>query len=219
MAETVWPQAGWRRAGTYVLHRLRRLPDSPRRIGRGVFAGIFVSFLPLYGIHMGSAAVMALAIRGNVLAAVFATLVGNPLTFPFIAWAALETGYWMLGGDYTAPMSTLVDAFGGAASQLWHNVLSAFGPEEAHWDSLAKFYRQVFLPYMLGGIPTGIAAGLVGYWASLPVIDAYQKLRARQTRARIERRLADRAAALARAEAEARAEAARGAAPDDGSGA
>ncbi|MFN6979018.1 MAG: DUF2062 domain-containing protein [Gemmobacter sp.] len=204
-AETVWPQSGWRRAGSYVLHRLRRLPDSPQRIARGIFAGIFVSFMPFYGFHMLSGAVFALAVRGNVLAAIFGTLVGNPLTFPAIAWVALEAGYWMLGGDHSAPMSAVIDAFGAAATQLWHNLVALVHDRPTHWDNLHRFFHQVFLPYFVGGIPTGLVAGLIGYFLSLPVIVGYQKLRAKQTRERVERRLAERAAALARAEAEAAA--------------
>jgi uncharacterized protein (DUF2062 family) len=206
-AETVWPQSGWRRAGTYVWHRLRRLPDSPQRIARGVFAGVFVSFLPLYGIHMASAAAVALVIRGNVLAAIFATLVGNPLTFPPIAWLALETGHWLLGGDNAAPMSAVLDAFGSAAAQFWANLRALVFGGATQWDSLRVFYRQVYLPYMLGGTPTGLLAGLVSYYLSLPLIVGYQKLRATKARERVERRLAARAAALAAAEAAARAEA------------
>ena len=40
--EMVYPQGGFRRATQYVLHRMRRLPDSPQRIARGVFAGSVV---------------------------------------------------------------------------------------------------------------------------------------------------------------------------------
>jgi uncharacterized protein (DUF2062 family) len=208
-AETVWPQSGWRRAGTYVMHRLRRLPDSPQRIARGVFAGVFVSFLPLYGVHMLSAALVALVIRGNILAAIFGTLVGNPLTFPAIAWVALETGYLVLGGDYTAPMSTLLDSFGAATSQLWDNGKALILGGETHWGELGRFWQGVFLPYFIGGIITGAIAGAVFYYLSLPIIVGYQKLRATKTRERVERRLAERAAALARAEAAARADADR----------
>lgn len=208
-AETVWPQAGWRRAGAYVMHRLRRLPDSPQRIARGIFAGVFVSFLPLFGIHMLSAALLALPLRGNVLAAIFGTLVGNPLTFPAIAWMALETGYLVMGGDYSAPMSTLIDSFGAATGQLWDNGKALIFGGSTHWGELARFWREVFLPYMIGGTITGGLAGIASYYLSLPVIVGYQKLRVAKTRERVERRLAERAAALARAEAAARADADR----------
>ncbi|RMD91547.1 MAG: DUF2062 domain-containing protein, partial [Alphaproteobacteria bacterium] len=100
MRQLVYPRGGWWRAATYVWHRLRRLPDSPHRIARGIGAGVFVSFTPLFGMHFVLAALIALLIRGNVLAAVLATFFGNPLTFPLIAAASLKLGALILGsGD------------------------------------------------------------------------------------------------------------------------
>ena len=59
IAEFFWPRGGWRRAATYILHRMRRLPDTPERTCIGIAAGSFVSFLPLYGLHFLSAALVA----------------------------------------------------------------------------------------------------------------------------------------------------------------
>ena len=98
-AEFVWPRGGWRRAGQYVLHRLRRLPDPPHRIGRGVAAGVFISFTPLFGLHLIGAAALAWLIGGNILAALLATFIGNPVTTPFIAVLSVGLGRWMLGAE------------------------------------------------------------------------------------------------------------------------
>ncbi len=97
VAEFIWPRGGWRRAATYVLHRMRRLPDTPERICIGIAAGSFVSFLPLYGLHFLSAALVAWVLRGNILAALLGTFYGNPVTFPIMAVSALELGHWLLG--------------------------------------------------------------------------------------------------------------------------
>ncbi len=96
--EFFYPRGGWYRAAQYVIHRVRRLPDAPHRIGRGVFAGVFISFTPLFGFHFIGAALIALAIRGNVLAALLATFIGNPLTTPIIAYTSVELGQFILGG-------------------------------------------------------------------------------------------------------------------------
>ncbi len=190
VAESVWPRGGWRRAASYVWHRLRRLPDAPHRIARGVFAGIFVSFLPLFGFHFLTAALVAFVIRGNILASLFATFAGNPLTFPLIAAAAMETGNWLLDGNHMVPLSQIGKSFGNAVGQLWQNVIAIlFGTGETHWDSLRRFYSTVFLPYFLGGIPTGVVAGLIGYYLSMPVIKAYQKRRLRKLSERTTRRM------------------------------
>ncbi len=58
--ETVWPKGGWKRAFYYIKHRVRRLPDPPHRIARGIFAGIFVTFSPFFGMHFFAAAAEAM---------------------------------------------------------------------------------------------------------------------------------------------------------------
>jgi uncharacterized protein len=190
LAESFWPKGGWARAASYVWHRVRRLPDAPHRIARGVFAGIFISFLPLFGLHFVGAALIAWVIRGNILASLLATFVGNPITFPLIAWSALETGYFMIGGELRLSMARVAIDFGMASQQIWQNFLSVFGPEPANWDRLSRFWREVFWPYFLGGIPTGIVAGIVGYYLTLPLLGAYQAARKTRLVRRLELRRA-----------------------------
>ncbi|HKK86405.1 MAG TPA: DUF2062 domain-containing protein, partial [Roseovarius sp.] len=79
VADFLWPRGGWTRAFHYVKHRLRRLPDPPHRIARGIFAGIFVTFSPFFGLHFFLAASLAWVMRGNIVASLLSTFVGNPL--------------------------------------------------------------------------------------------------------------------------------------------
>jgi uncharacterized protein (DUF2062 family) len=51
---------------------MKRLPDSPERIARGVWAGVFVTFTPLFGMHFIVAALLAKLMKGNILAALMA---------------------------------------------------------------------------------------------------------------------------------------------------
>ena len=39
------------------------------------------------------------------------------------------------------------------------------------------FYREVFFPWMVGGILPGIICGLICYYISVPLIRAYQNRR------------------------------------------
>ncbi|MEM8555187.1 MAG: DUF2062 domain-containing protein, partial [Pseudomonadota bacterium] len=63
--DAVYPPGGWARAFNYVYHRLRRLPDPPHRIARGIAAGIFVTCSPFFGVHIFLAAILAWFVRGN----------------------------------------------------------------------------------------------------------------------------------------------------------
>jgi uncharacterized protein len=191
------PRGGWRRASSYVMHRLRRLPDSPERISRGIASGIAVSFLPIFGLHFLAAALMAWIVRGNILAALLGTFFGNPFTFPFMAVAAMEAGKWMLGQSGTVGFAAIMSAFGQASTELWTNFTAIFTTQNFYWDRLSVFFEYVFLPYFIGGIPTGLLGGLAGYLVFVQLIRAYQRARVARVRARFEKLRAARGAAAA----------------------
>jgi len=176
IVEAFYPRSGWKRAGSYVWHRLRRLPDTPHKIARGVGAGVFVSFTPLFGFHFVLAVLLSMLIRGNFIAAVLATFFGNPLTFPFIAGGSLTLGHWILGRDGSvADHASTLKLFGQAAGDFWHNFATMFGGGTVDWTASHDFFVHVFLPYLVGGIGPGIIAGVICYFLTLPLITAYQK--------------------------------------------
>ncbi|MCR9146953.1 MAG: DUF2062 domain-containing protein [Rhodobacteraceae bacterium] len=175
-----WPNRGWGRALQYVKHRLRRLPDPPHRIARGVFAGVFVTFSPLFGLHFLFAASLAWIMRGNVLAALLSTFVGNPLTFVPIAALSIQTGHTILGAgglDDHQMHHSLGITFVEAGRDLKNNVLAIFTDASADWSHLEIFFDEIFLPYLVGGLVPGAVFGLIGYYLSLPIFQAYQNRR------------------------------------------
>ena len=185
--EMIYPRGGWFRAGQYVLHRLRRLPDQPHKIGRGVAMGVFVSFTPLHGFHFLIAAGLAWLAGGNILAALLATFVGNPITFPFIAYASTWLGREILGDHGRLSPKMIFNEFADASAQIWHNIHAIFGPGRAHWDRLGSFFHDIYLPYLVGGIIIGSVAAVICHYLTVPVIRAYHRRRARKLAQRIER--------------------------------
>lgn len=183
-----YPPGGWKRAAMYVGYRLRRLPDPAYKISRGIAAGVFISFTPFYGFHFVFSALLAWALRGNIVAALLATFFGNPLTFPIIATVALEIGAWMLGTPHV-PLHRVAGAFTMASLDLWANARALVTPAEQDWSRLADFYRQIFLPYLVGGIAPGTVAGVTAYIVSRPLITAYQKARIARLKRQMEKRL------------------------------
>lgn len=182
--EQVYPKRGFRRQVVYIWHRLRRLPDPPHRIARGVFAGTFVNFPPILGIQMLSAAGLAWVMRGNIVAALLATFLSNPVTTPIIAYVSLWLGHRMLGSDAHIDLALVFDAFADAGKDIWHNILAIFGPERMDWEGLIRFWHEFYLPYFIGSILPGIATSLVTYYLTIPVLTAYQALRRRRLVAR-----------------------------------
>jgi hypothetical protein len=202
LTEFFFPRGGWSRAAQYVVHRLRRLPDPPHRIARGVFAGVFISFTPLFGFHFIGAWLIAWAIRGNILAALLATFFGNPLTTPVIAITSVELGHWILGGEAGVGLADVTDFFAGATTEIWRNFYAIFTSDVAEWGRLSEFFDGIFLPYLVGGIGPGLVFGVICYHLSLPIIGAYQRLRDRKRRERIEKAIAARQRAAEKARAE-----------------
>ncbi|MFC3613872.1 DUF2062 domain-containing protein [Lutimaribacter marinistellae] len=192
-SDFVYPRGGWTRAFLYVKHRVRRLPDTPRRIARGVWAGVFTSFTPLFGMHFFVAALVAWVMRGNIIAALMATFFGNPLTFVPIAAVSMRLGHYLLGTEFEHADASIGRKFESAAGDLWHNFKAAFNKDVADWHGLAVFYNEVFFPYLIGGLIPGVIAATIMYWLSVPLIAAYQNRRREKIRAKFEaiKRLAE----------------------------
>ena len=137
------------------------------------------------GLHFIVAAVLAMALRGNVLASLMGTFFGNPITFPFIATISYRTGQLFIDasatdGSFHGIKAAIVDGFVGT----WQSVLSIVGLSEPAWGQVEHFLSAVFLPYLIGGMIPGVVTGVVSYILARPLVAAYQKTR----RARLEKK-------------------------------
>jgi len=167
----VWPKAGWRRASRYMAHRVRRLPGTPYRIAAGVASGAAVSFTPFIGLHFVAAALLALLLRGNVVASAIGTAVGNPWTFPFI-WTWIYTlGQWLMGAD--------------AASDF---------PATLDLDYIFERPLDVLWPMTLGALPTAVVVWIAIFWVVRGAVAEYQHVRHNRIRRKVRARLAKREA-------------------------
>jgi uncharacterized protein len=200
IAEGIYPRAGWKRAATYIGHRLKRLPGNPYHIARGVGVGVYVSFTPFFGFHFIFAALLAMLFRGSILAAILGTFFGNPLTFPLIAAGSLSLGRWILSGELDGNIDpnpeqhkALLTLFGLAASDFWTNFKAIFTVQGADWSNLKLFVADVFFPYLVGGTGPGVISAVIAYLLSRPLIEAYQKRRKGVLMARWKERRAKKA--------------------------
>lgn len=186
--EMVYPTGGFKRATRYVIHRMRRLPDTPERIARGVFAGSMIGFLPLPGMQFVSAWLASRAINGNLLAALLATFNTNPITTPFFAVLSVTLGHRILGIHKPLSAEYIGDALVNAGTDLWMNVLAIFGPGHARWDGLIQFWHEIYLPYFIGALGPGLLISGISYYITIPLVRAYQKARAATAKERNDRR-------------------------------
>jgi hypothetical protein len=183
----VWPKAGWRRASRYIAHRVRRLPGTPYRIAAGFASGAAVSFTPFIGLHFVFAALLALLLRGNVVASAIGTAVGNPWTFAIIWPATYNLGHWLLGGSPVSahsPFPDFISLFSGLIRALL----------EFDLVYLIDHVWPVLWPMMIGGIPTAVVVWIGTFWTIRGAIAEYQHVRHRRLRGKVRARLARREA-------------------------
>lgn len=145
---------GLRRLWHFILLRLHRIKVSDHQIALGFAAGAFVSFTPFLGLHFIMAALIALALRGNILASAAGTVVGNPLTFPPIFLATYNLGALIQGRPHLSSIS--IDLTPHSTS-LWSN-----GPS-ATFHAIARALGPYLVPMTIGSIPLGLMAAAICY--------------------------------------------------------
>ncbi len=151
----LWPRSGWRRAGSYLVKRIHRLPGSPHSIAAGLACGVAVSFLPLIGLHLLGALALAWLLRGSLLAAAIGSLVGNPWTLPLMLASDYRLGTFMLG---------------------WPQLRLA----GLSWEGVAEDFWLVFWPMLVGAVPLAVLTGLASYAVLRPLIGRVQERRRRR---------------------------------------
>ena len=99
----VWPARGFGRLISSDSEGMR-MPIDPVDRGRAAW-GIAVSFTPFIGLHLLVGLFMAYLCRGNLLACLFGTFVGNPWTFPLFFYLDYRLGAFIVlefGGEALA---------------------------------------------------------------------------------------------------------------------
>lgn len=147
LKEIFWPSMGWMRAIEYTKHRIIRLSDSSERIAFGLSIGAAISFTPLVGTHFIQAGFLALIFRANFLASLIGTFTGNPWTFPFMWFAAMEFG-------------TFLFSLMGLPAEI---ALPAHVDFSVMWDLLINDPLRIFLPWALGGYLMGLLSMAATY--------------------------------------------------------
>lgn len=145
-----WPRSGFRRAGRYVAHRIRRMPGTPYAIAAGFACGAAVSMTPFPGFHFILAGVLAWSLRASIIASAIGTIIGNPWTFPFIWLWIFELGKWILGTQGVLNDQNITMEY------LWQHP----------W--------QILLPMAVGAVPTALATWLAFFFSIRRMVATYQ---------------------------------------------
>ncbi len=143
---------------SYYKLKLARLPASPHAVASGFACGSMVSFTPLLGLHFILAIVFAYLIRGNIVAALLGTIVGNPVTFPFI-WGLIYK----------------VGAFVISTKHIEFN-------NEINFNMIITQTYEIFFPMLLGGAILAIPVWIITYIITHSFISSYKKSKIKKNR-------------------------------------
>lgn len=157
----------FRRLRTKVFEILKQ-KDSPRRIAMGAGIGIFVGFLPIMGIQMPVATLLALPLRGNIKAAVAAVWITNPLTFIPFYYSVYRFGR-LLAPSRHVKWSEFESVLVHSQEWNWSDIQESLA-------RLADMGADIMIPLWLGGMVLGIAFGAATYYVTFRAVN---RLRAR----------------------------------------
>ncbi len=136
---------------SYYKLRLARLPGSNYAISSGFACGSMVSFTPLLGLHFILAVIFAFLIRGNFIAALIGTVIGNPITFPFI-WG-------------------LIYKVGTYVTNIQHVNIGS----KINFDMIINQTYEIFFPMLLGGLIIAPLVWIISYFIIYSFISSYKR--------------------------------------------
>ena len=117
-----------------------------------------VSFTPLLGLHFVLAVVFAFLIRGNFIAALIGTVVGNPLTFPLIWGLIYKVGTYLTNIKL---------------QKLTH---------EINFDMIVNQTYEIFFPMLVGSIIIAPLVWIITYYFIYSFIASYKKRKQKKTK-------------------------------------
>lgn len=168
----IWPRTGFRRATSYLRHRIGRLHGTPHSIAAGFAFGAAISFTPFVGLHLLLAALTSWLARANIMAGLLGTAVGNPWTFPFIWLWIYGLGSRMGAGDAAQSEPRIISVIVDLPGVVW-KAMVRLDLDWAYADNL----WAVFWPMLVGAVPSVIVIWVVTYLLLRPVVATYQRRR------------------------------------------
>ena len=143
----------------------------PEAIALGFSIGVFVGFLPLIGLQMALAAILAAFFKANPAIAMIPVWITNPLTMmPIFLFTYRVGALWVPGPDEARVQSQLRQIM----RKLDRHALYDLPSQLREW---ALIGRNIFIPLMIGGAIVGLLGGLIAYPILLRVVKRYRQRR------------------------------------------
>ncbi|MHC5214907.1 MAG: DUF2062 domain-containing protein, partial [Planctomycetota bacterium] len=131
--------------------RILHVDDSPRRMARGIATGFFVAYIPILGLHMLLALLLAWLLRANKAIAVAAVWICNPLTFVLIYYPCYRVGHFLLPFFHNKPEVELnqIQTMINQIFSLNYALVNLFTGD--YWKQVWDVFMAIGLETLLGG--------------------------------------------------------------------
>jgi uncharacterized protein len=164
------PANGYRRAIEYVVIRLKRRPGTPEYIAKGFAIGVAINYWPILFTHLIFGYILCRMLRGDLIAMVIGTLLGNPWTFAIVYPLSYKLGKTLLGMR-PSHSADKIDTVSEVWAQIW--------PVKS-MDSLAIAFQEIIIPMILGGFLLALPSAILGYYVAKNAVNVYQLQRRRK---------------------------------------
>ena len=141
-----------KRTSLFYFLKLIRVRDSQDKLAIGFACGSMVSFTPFIGFHFFLAVIFAYVFRGNIVASLIGTFVGNPFTFPFIWIFIYKVGNIFFKNDQNFSL-------------------------ELNFQSLFDQGYDILIPMLIGSVIVSIPVWLISYFTVKFLMTSFKKRR------------------------------------------
>ena len=139
-----------RRASLFYFLKLVRVKDSQDKLAVGFACGSMVSFSPFIGFHFLLAVIFAYIFRGNIVASLIGTFIGNPFTFPFIWIFIYKIGNIFFKNDQNSSI-------------------------EFTFQSLYDQGYDILIPMLIGSLIVSIPVWFISYFTVKFLLSSFKK--------------------------------------------
>ena len=160
---------------------------SPRSIAFSTALGVFIAFLPIYGLQMLVSLAVATLFRVNRLAAMAMAWISNPFTIPPILWMQYQVGYFTMNGTFIKDPETQAkfEALGETVKEFeWSHPIDSLG---SVFGGLWSLGEEILVPTLIGTVVAGAVFALLSYPVAYWLVWHYRELRRRRGLSRLVR--------------------------------
>ena len=140
----------FKRASLFYFLKLIRVRDSHEKLAIGFACGSMVSFSPFIGFHFFLAVILSYVLRGNIVASLIGTFVGNPFTFPFIWIFIYQVGNIFFKNNQNFAL-------------------------ELTFESILNQGYDILIPMLIGSLVVSIPIWLISYYTVKFLMASFKK--------------------------------------------